>query len=297
MRYYYLFNLQGDVIGITDPDGNLVGTYLYDSWGKLLGIYDANGNETTNPILVENPFRYRCYYYDNETGLYYLQSRYYDPVVCRFINEDSLLGANQDMLSYNIFAYCSNNPITFHDPTGHNYCPCGIPGCGTDYSKTDKVVEKITGYVFDVIDTVYPDNDINTIQIGFGTSAEAGIYLSYIDGIAFDRNGNADIFHTASFGGAVGVGGGYTRVLTVSDAPTIYEIGKLGAGAGISASVPVGPVSVSGGYDYGYAIDTSYTTSSYSLGAGIGPVPAEIHGMVSYTWYLSDVINEIGGAK
>ena len=113
------------------PDGNLVGTYLYDSWGKLLGIYDANGNKTDNPILVENPFRYRCYYYDNETGLYYLQSRYYDPVVCRFINEDSLLGANQDMLSYNIFAYCSNNPITFHDPTGHYCCPCGIPGCGT----------------------------------------------------------------------------------------------------------------------------------------------------------------------
>ena len=65
-----------------------------------------------------NPIRYRSYYYDAETGFYYLQSRYYDPETGRFINADGILGANQDVLSYNLFAYCSNNPISRADPTG-----------------------------------------------------------------------------------------------------------------------------------------------------------------------------------
>ncbi len=67
---------------------------------------------------VDNPFRYRGYYYDEESGLYYLNSRYYDPVTGRFINADGYLGANGDMLAYNLFAYCSNNPINYSDPTG-----------------------------------------------------------------------------------------------------------------------------------------------------------------------------------
>ena len=65
-----------------------------------------------------NPIRYRGYYYDSETGFYYLQSRYYDPETDRFINADGILGANGDILSYNLFAYCSNNLINHCDPTG-----------------------------------------------------------------------------------------------------------------------------------------------------------------------------------
>ncbi len=66
-----------------------------------------------------NPIRYRGYYYDNETGFYYLQSRYYDPETGRLINADGIIGANGDILSYNLFAYCSNNPINFSDPSGN----------------------------------------------------------------------------------------------------------------------------------------------------------------------------------
>ena len=112
-RYYYRQNLQGDVIGLYSGGAQVV-SYTYDPWGKLLNITDTSG---TN-IGTLNPLRYRGYYYDTETGFYFLQSRYYDPTVGRFINADGQLGGNGDIQSYNLFAYCSNDPINHSDPTG-----------------------------------------------------------------------------------------------------------------------------------------------------------------------------------
>ena len=68
-----------------------------------------------------NPFRYRGYYYDTETGFYYLQTRYYDPEVGRFLNADGIIGANGGIIGLNSFAYCSNNPVGFSDPSGEQY--------------------------------------------------------------------------------------------------------------------------------------------------------------------------------
>ena len=113
--YYYNLNLQGDVTGIFDSTGTDVVQYTYDEWGKLLSVTGTLA-DTVGQI---NPIRYRGYYYDSETGFYYLQSRYYDPETGRFINADGILGANGDILSYNLFAYCSNNPINFSDPSGN----------------------------------------------------------------------------------------------------------------------------------------------------------------------------------
>ncbi len=119
--YYYLKNLQGDIIGILDQDYKKIVTYEYDSWGKLLSIKDKNENEITdkNHIGIINPFRYREYYYDEETGLYYLNSRYYHPTWDRFLNADEILGVNQDIFSYNLYIYVSNNPIIQYDPIGY----------------------------------------------------------------------------------------------------------------------------------------------------------------------------------
>ena len=113
-KYYYIFNVQGDVIGILNQSGSQIVSYQYDPWGKVLSV---SGSEAST-IGQINPIRYRGYYYDTETGFYYLQSRYYDPITRRFLNADGILGANQDLLSYNLFAYCSNNPINYCDPTG-----------------------------------------------------------------------------------------------------------------------------------------------------------------------------------
>ena len=91
VQYFYLTNTMGDVLGITEANGNLIAQYLYDDWGKLVSIDTADEETSTayREIAEANPLRYRGYYYDRETGYYYLQSRYYDPSICRFINADT----------------------------------------------------------------------------------------------------------------------------------------------------------------------------------------------------------------
>jgi len=115
-----LKNLQSDIIGILDNNLELVVTYEYDEWGSIISITDANGNQITdeNHIANINPFRYRGYYYDQETKLYYLNSRYYNPEWRRFINADGIIGANKDHVGYNLYTYVSNNPINNMDYDG-----------------------------------------------------------------------------------------------------------------------------------------------------------------------------------
>ena len=116
--YYYIYNVQGDVIALADAStGKLAVTYTYDAWGKILKINGQNPEDVASTNIANiNPFRYRGYYYDTETSLYYLQSRYYDPDTGRFISADGQL--NGGVLGYNMFAYCENNPINESDPSG-----------------------------------------------------------------------------------------------------------------------------------------------------------------------------------
>ena len=92
-----------------------------DAWGKVLSVKDQNGNAITSATHIGNlnPFRYRGYYYDSESGFYYLMSRYYDPVTHRFINADEYASTGQDITGYNMFAYCGNNPVMREDKDGH----------------------------------------------------------------------------------------------------------------------------------------------------------------------------------
>jgi RHS repeat-associated protein len=116
-KYFYVTNLQGDVVGIV-CEAKEVGSYVYDAWGNPIST-SSNGTAEAN-IIQNNPLRYRGYIYDTETGFYYLQSRYYDPAIGRFINPDGTeyLGANGDLVSFNLYAYCSNNPVNGLDPCG-----------------------------------------------------------------------------------------------------------------------------------------------------------------------------------
>ena len=118
--YYYVTNLQGDVVALLDASGSTVASYAYDPYGKVLS---AEGT-----MAETNPLRYRGYYYDAETGLYYLQSRYYDPATCRFVNADNanLVAANGDFASLNLFAYCGNNPLSREDSNGGFWVTIGI---------------------------------------------------------------------------------------------------------------------------------------------------------------------------
>ena len=108
--YYYVTNLQGDVMGLVDTSGNSVASYTYDPYGKLL--------TATGELAEKNPLRYRGYYYDSESSLYYLQSRYYDPATRRFVNADAFASTGQGLIGHNMFAYCENCPVFSIDVYG-----------------------------------------------------------------------------------------------------------------------------------------------------------------------------------
>lgn len=121
IQYYYLTNLNGDVVGIADAQGNLLAQYVYDPWGKLLQINTTEpDNADQLAVATANPLRYRGYYYDSETGMYYLQSRYYDPDLGRFISADDFdCLTTSNFFSVNAYAYCWNSPIAFKDSEGN----------------------------------------------------------------------------------------------------------------------------------------------------------------------------------
>ena len=112
--YAYLYNLQGDVIALIDSNGKKVVEYKYDAWGRIL----SKTGTMASTLGTLNPFRYRGYVYDEETGLYYLRSRYYNPEWARFLNADANIGYSQGVNSHNLMAYCCNKPVNNFDPDG-----------------------------------------------------------------------------------------------------------------------------------------------------------------------------------
>ena len=109
-----MVNSRGDIEGLNNYAGELKVRYTYDSWGKLIETED----DTVTKIGVINPFRYRGYYYDVETGFYYVSSRYYDPEVGRWLNADSIID-NRGVGTQNLYVYCGNNPVNNIDSSGH----------------------------------------------------------------------------------------------------------------------------------------------------------------------------------
>lgn len=132
-NYYYAKNVEGDVIGLYQWNWSSTGahtttkvaTYEYDPWGKLLSVKDASGAaiSSASHAALLNPIRYRGYYYDSESSFYYLQARYYDPAICRFLNADDYSDSDDGYLGYNMFAYCLNNPVNRSDSIGNFSLP------------------------------------------------------------------------------------------------------------------------------------------------------------------------------
>ena len=112
--YAYVKSLQGDIVAILDENGNTVVSYGYDAWGAPLWCT----GELAETLGKVQPFRYRGYVFDEETGLYYLRSRYYNAERCRFVNADKQIGCSKNIIEKNINAYCNNNPVNFVDYNG-----------------------------------------------------------------------------------------------------------------------------------------------------------------------------------
>lgn len=108
--YYYVTNLQGDILSVVDGAGAEKASYTYNAWGELIS--------SSGTMAEINPLRYRGYYYDEDLGFYYLHNRYYDPAICRFISPDENLCTGQGIVGNNIFAYCCNNPVSRVDSEG-----------------------------------------------------------------------------------------------------------------------------------------------------------------------------------
>ena len=144
-QYFYLTNQMGDVIGITDNTGSLIATYTYGAWSEVLAVTPATiGNSTQLSIANANPLRYRGYYWDAETGYYYLQSRYYLPQFSRFISADKqeiivLTSANPNEIS--LFNYCGNNPINYYDLYG-------FAKAKVKYKRTKSLIKRWYRYLY-----------------------------------------------------------------------------------------------------------------------------------------------------
>ncbi len=147
--FYFQKNLQGDIIAITNHTGAVVARYSYDAWGVCKVKSDTSGCDIANI----NPFRYRGYYYDVETGLYYLQSRYYDPEIGRFINADvpELINSVNELLGLNLMCYCCNNVINCQDYLGYLGLGFAIAAGVTVSWKTAAALVAVTGFALSYV--------------------------------------------------------------------------------------------------------------------------------------------------
>ena len=179
-HYYYILNGQGDVIALIDNTGNTVVEYTYDPWGQITSITGT----LAGTLGQANPIRYRGYYYDSETGLYYVSSRYYDPEIGRWINADSYISTGNGVLEKNMFAYCLNNPVNMVDPSGEiaitTLILIGSIVAGVAVSGyTAYTSHKYTGKV-DWNNTILSGLSTFAFCYTYGMSAY-GMYVSYCD--------------------------------------------------------------------------------------------------------------------
>ena len=198
--YYFLRNLQGDVVAIYDTTGNKVVEYSYDAWGNCT-IESA----TTNyPLAHANPIRYRGYYYDEATKLYYLNARYYNPQWRRFISPDDTAYLDPETPNgLNLYAYCGNDPVNYADPSGHSL---------TAVIATIGLFIGLTAGLGYAAYTDYQDDYIVNGSIGWQT------YLGY-----------------GLIGGAIGTGIGFTIGYFGGSAISSYVGGVLSSMGGSSA--------------------------------------------------------------
>ena len=265
--YYYVTNLQGDVMQILDASGNTVATYTYNAWGEVLNLT----NNTSANIGDLNPIRYRGYYYDTETGFYYLKSRYYDPKICRFINLDGLASTGQGFLGANMFVYCLNEPSNTRDDKGDR------PSFDVLLSDSGQQTDAGKAFIRQIEVRMENANRLASLPAvgGVGLSGAAGFGLMYTGSVAFvsDKNGNYGIALTPGFGGGFGKSIGVS-LYTSKDVNTIFELSNFDCTAGGSLMF------------LGYERSLSGDSQSFSVWRPSIKLGGEFHVTVNYTFVI-----------
>ncbi len=218
--YYYILNLQGDVVQIIDEGGVPQAEYVYSPWGEIIS---AEGD-----LAEINPLRYRGYYYDSETGFYYLQSRYYDPENHRFINADVYTSTDSsDAIACNMFAYCQNNPVMLGDENGEVWSKlvCMLVGAAVGALTSALATLTTGGSGRDVLKSAVVGAFAGGV-IGFTGSMKAGKYVGRAVGSAISA---VDAYVTARKAGTNVVGSCLAAGVAFS---ATYAAASISAGTG-----------------------------------------------------------------
>ena len=218
--YYYILNLQGDVVQIIDANGIMQAEYVYSPWGEIIS---AEGD-----LAEINPLRYRGYYYDSETGFYYLQSRYYDPENHRFINADSYASTDSgDAIACNMFAYCGNNPVMRGDEDGEVWSKlvCMLVGAAVGALTSALATLTTGGSGRDVLKSAVVGAFAGGV-IGFTGSMKAGKYVGRAVGSAISA---VDAYVSARKAGTNVVGSCLAAGVAFS---ATYAAASISAGTG-----------------------------------------------------------------
>ena len=187
------------MLGLYNESGELAYKYLYDPWGKLVWVHDKRDRDVTDEesAALRNPFRYRGYYYDSDTGWYYLNSRYYDPETGRFLNVDGYASTGQGIIGHNMFVYCNNNPVM-----------------NVDFNGT---------WVLSISDT-------SSIVCGLGVSSSKALVIDGHGNIGIQPSYGG---YDTGYAGSLAIGGGLS-IAYIWDADNIYELEGVSTYTGAS---------------------------------------------------------------
>ena len=273
---YYFFekNIFGDIVGVYDEEGDKVLGFTYDAWGnvsitessEISSLYEGYGTYLKKACI----FRYRGYMYESSSGFYYLQTRFYDPAVGRFINADGQL--NDGLVGYNMYAYCENNPVLYIDPTGN------APKWLKD--KIKWFTENVAIPLETVVKKTLSEYDL-TFSRGISVSASPGIFtFTGQIGLSIDTKGNVAIQGTFSggfTGGSPGISGSIFQTLT--NAPNIDKLNGMAYNLGGSVGVPVNGVPIVIGGDLNALIDDDENDVYYGITTttGLGTPGEDFH--------------------
>ena len=265
-HYTVITNAVGDVVALYTSDGIRVGTYSYDPYGGITEISHNDNYKDTDGILEKNPFRYRSYYYDTETGWYYLNSRYYDPQVKRFVNADGAFGviltANCiNLMQYNLFLYCNDFPIGNLDSNGN-----------IDLTSI-KVIKNVFCGIF-LGEKLKERSETNGLArtataVGVSVNFGCGPAMALSGQIVFDDYGNYAIQTTE--GGGTGIPS-IGAAAVIAYYPNISDLNDLtDEGASVGGSVSRG---LGIGYDRLWAGESNrtYIGDDLFVGIGVGPL-------------------------
>ncbi len=301
--YYFTHNWCGDIVGIYNGNGDLKATYEYDAWGNVTAIEDANGNAIDDETHIANlnPFRYRGYYMDTETGLYYLMSRYYDPVTHRFVNADGYFQSGGDILDTNMNAYCRNNPVNYFDPTGDACEYHGrfyVPNCV--YCSGDRRDHLNTKQGIDYFNQINGTNYIGVGDDGEFINPSVGDQVLESAKVLF-YSGEIELDAGFGFGGEINVAGivkfeGVAKfgLISIQSSPRYFDIGSiLYAGGGISMPGLKLPLGCKRNF---LSWITEEETVTYQEPASVGFSASAyfgIGGTVDVRWNLEYLANEL----